>query len=81
MSYQNGTEIKVGDKVQYQEWDEQDARYGYGTSSYTSKVKAINTYTVYQIVLENGKVKDPRTLTKLSSGGKRHNTRKNNRKD
>ena len=76
MSYQNGSKIQVGDKVSYTEYNEQDARYGMGMSNYTSKVKNIRVYNVYEIVLENGAVKDPRSLTKLASGGKRRKTRK-----
>ncbi len=80
MSYQDGSQIKVGDKVTYTEYNEQDARYGYSTSRQISKVKEIREYKVYEIVLENGAVKNPRTLTKVASGGKRRKTRKNTRK-
>lgn len=80
MSYQDGTDIQVGDKVMYLEYNEQDARYGMGMSREISKVKEIKTYTTYEIVLENGAKKNPRALTKVASGGKRRKTRKNTRK-
>ena len=70
----NGNEIKVGDTVEYEEYDPQGAAYGYGRMTQRSKVASIEINV--RVKLQNGQTYSPQALTKVAVGGKRKLRRK-----
>ncbi len=78
--YPDGTDIQIGDTVQYETIEYEEGR-GYGISrvTRTAKVREI------KVIMENGDQERPSKLTKVASarmGGRRRvsKTRKNTRK-
>lgn len=65
--YGDGTEMKIGDTVQYKTVDMESYSRGYGIS-YETKVSKIREF---RVILENGDSENPSKLIKQSGGGKK----------
>lgn len=70
--YADGTEMKVGDTVQYETLDVESYSRGYGINYETKKSKIIG----FKVVLDNGDREEPSSLRKQSGGKRRSITRK-----
>jgi hypothetical protein len=70
--YADGTEMKVGDIVQYETIDMESFSRGYGIMRETHKSKIVD----FKVVLANGDIEVPKKLIKQSGGKRRSTTRK-----
>ncbi len=70
--YADGTEMKVGDTVQYETVDMESYSRGYGITYETKKSKIVE----FKVVLANGDTESPKKITKQSGGKRRSTTRK-----
>jgi hypothetical protein len=70
--YADGTEMKVGDTVQYETLDMEHYSRGYGISYETKKSKIVE----FKVVLANGDMESPKKLIKQTGGKRRSVTRK-----